>query len=215
MKSRVIAGLVLVMIVAWATASFASYPYSGWQKGPWEKSDVVDRVTLYKNSSAPGDYSAYRADTVIDAPPAKVFPLIISHERARSWSFMKKYRVITEQENGATVYQMVDRSGLSPRDFTIRSYHFEPDSPNEGTYGFVWEQANKAGPGETSSAVRVEHVGGSLILEPADGGKKTRVSYRFLMDPGTWVPGFIVNGALKDSALEVIEKLREDVNALP
>ncbi len=211
MKPSTSALLAAIAVLLFASGLAASYPYTGWQKGPWEKEGTDDGITIYSNSDAPGDNKAYRADAVLDAPPSKVFPLVISHERARSWSFMADYRVIKEKGNRAVVYQKVDQSGLDPRDYTIRSFHFKPAKENQGTYGFVWEEANKAGPPSNDDAVRVEHVAGSLILTPVDGGKKTRVSYRFLMDPGTWVPAFIVNSALEDSAVEVIERLREDL----
>jgi len=211
MKLRMRTTIAFFVTTLLSTSLLAAYPYSGWQKGPWEKEDTTNGITIYSNEEAPGDYDAFRADTVLDAPPSEVFPLVISHERASSWSFMKKYEVLSSKGNRAIVYQMVDRSGLSPRDYTIRSYHFQPSKENRGTYGFVWEQANQAGPDETDEAERVEHVAGSMILEPVENGTKTRISYRFVMDPGTWVPDFIVNSALEDSAVEVLTQLRDDL----
>lgn len=210
MNSKLVAGLTLLGVLLTA-ATISAYPYSGWQKGPWEKEGTEDGITIYSNDEAPGDNTAYRADATLDHPPSEVFPLVISHERAKSWSFMKDYRVITSEGNRAVVYQKVDRSSLDPRDFTISSFHFKPKVENQGTYGFVWKQANEAGPEPNDDAVRVDVVGGSLILTPTAGGTKTKVSYRFVMDPGTWVPGFIVNSALEDSAVEVVDRLRKDL----
>ena len=183
--------------------------YTGWQKGPWEKYDNDDGVTMYINESVPTGVDAVRVDTVLPYPADQLFPIITDPERAKSYSFIKEFRPIENHGTWGYLYQRVRATGVDDRDFTVRLDLFQPDTPNAGPYGWRWIQANEHGPKETD-AVRATVAAGSYVLTPIANGTQTRVSYRIWFDPGTWVPDFLVNPAVRSSAKETVIRLRKD-----
>ncbi len=193
----------------------ADYKYSGWENGPWELHDMQYGIKVYINEKAPADVAAFRADAVIDLPADKIFPILIDHERARKNPVMDAYKVL-KTENGRTlIYQRVKDSIVNPRDYILWTRSFKPEKPNTGRYGFVWESAKKGeGPAPKDEYVRVTNVKGSFILTPIDGGKRTRVSYRSLFDPGAFAPTMLVNSALSDATVDFVERLRKDAERL-
>lgn len=210
-KKRLLGTLVLLLLVS--TALIAAPKYEGWQKGPWEKYDEDNGITMYLNEKVPTGVDAVRVDTVLPYPADRIFPIITSEERARSYSFIKEFKVIENNGTWGYLYQRVKATGVDDRDFTVRLEIMEPDVPNTGPYGWRWTQANDKGPPKTD-AVRATVAAGSYILTPIDGGKRTHVSYRLWFDPGTWVPDFLVNPAVRASADETVIRLRKDARKM-
>lgn len=196
--------LVFVMLLAVPTAAFE---YVGWQKGPWTKVDTDDGVTVYRNKSVPGDIHAYRADVVIDATPGRVMKAVLDHDRAASRSFVLEYDVLHDDGVSTRVYQQIQRTGLGKREFTTAGKIFRGGS-DSGAQGFSFRLVDDGvDDPEVDSVARME---GSFVLTPV-AKSKTRVSYRMYMDPGTWIPDFVLRRALRKGAVEVVELLRSDV----
>ena len=199
----VLAGLI-------ASGSLVASPlYQGWQKGPWEKHDVDSGVTMYTNDTVPTGVEAVRVDMVLPYPADQLFPIITDPERAKTYSFIKEFRPLENHGTWGYLYQRVTATGVDDRDFTVRLDLFQPDVPNEGPYGWKWQQANDKGPKPTD-AVRAKVASGSYVLTPIYNGTKTHVSYRIWFDPGTWVPDFLVNPAVRSSAKETVLRLKKD-----
>lgn len=202
-------GLLLMVSTALAAAPL----YKGWQKGPWEKYDEDGGIITYINDDVPTGVDAVRVDTVLPYPADALFPIITDPERAKTYSFIKEFRPIENHGSWGYLYQRVSATGVDDRDFTVRLDLMKPEVPNTGPYGWTWVQANDKGPPPTD-AVRATVTSGSYILTPIDGGKKTHVSYRLWFDPGTWVPDFLVNPAVRGSAEETVSRLRKDARKI-
>jgi len=184
--------------------------YTGWKKGPWEKHDVDDGITMYLNDEVPTGIDAVRVDAVIDLPADKIFPIIIDENRARSYSFIREFRPLAVYGEWGYLYQRVKATGVDDRDFTVKLKMVKPKRRNAGPYGWEWKQANDKGPKPRDGVVRATIVAGSYLLTPIEDGKKTLVSYRLWFDPGTWVPDILVNPAVRSSVKETVRRLVDD-----
>lgn len=208
-KKRPLITAAMVALLVVSGSLMASPIYQGWQKGPWEKYDKDNGVTVYLNEDVPTGVDAVRVDAILPYPADQLFPIITDPERARTYSFIKEFRPIENHGNWGYLYQRVSATGVKDRDFTVRLDLMSPKIPNTGPYGWTWKQANDKGPPPTD-AVRATVTSGSYILTPVENGTKTLVSYRLWFDPGTWVPDFLVNPAVRASAIETVVRLRQD-----
>jgi len=205
--------LIAFLLIGFATPALAqsSYPYAGWQKGPWKvHSKEKGNITVYINDSVPTSVEAIRVDTILPYPADQLFPIIVDPERAKSYSFIEEFVPVENHGNWGYLYQRVSSTGIQDRDFTVRLHMFEPRELNQGAYGWRWVQDNSKGPKPKKGVVRAKVVAGSYILQPIENGTKTLVSYRLWFDPTTWVPNFLVNSALRDGCIETVRRLRED-----
>lgn len=211
MRPRAVSLFCLFAILLFGTAVTASGPsYDGWQAGPWQKHDRDEGITVWVNEkAATGGVEAVRADVVIDAPAHKIFPILIDPDRASKYSFIADFRVIKRYDDWGYLYQRVQTTGVDDRDFTVKVSMIKPKSENSGPYGWVWKEANHKGPDPIDGVVRAQGVEGSYYLTPLSDGK-TLVSYRVYFDPDSWVPNFLINRAVRDSAFETVKRLRSD-----
>lgn len=215
MRHAVVALSCLISLLVLTPTAMANGPqYLGWQGGPWERHQRDEGITVYINEeAATGGVEAARADVIIDAPADKIFPILIDPERAKKYSFIADFRVIERHADWGYLYQRVQTTGVDDRDFTVLVRMVKPDAPNAGPYGWVWKEANQKGPGPIDGVVRAKGVEGSYYLTPLKGGR-TRVSYRVYFDPDSWVPNFLINRAVRDSAYETVKRLRIDARKL-
>jgi len=203
---------MLFFLVAGGAFAQPKANYEGWQKGPWGEHEREDGLVMYLNDEVPTGIDAVRVDTVIDQPAHKLFPIIIDEERARSYSFIREFKPIAVYGDWGYLYQRVKATGVDDRDFTVKLKLVKPETRNGGPYGWKWKQANDKGPAPRDGVVRATVVSGSYLLTPIEDGKKTLVSYRVWFDPGTWVPDFLVNPAVRNSAKETVQRLVDDID---
>lgn len=207
MKNRWIALLSFALVLGIA-APAASYKYKGWQAGPWEKHKTKDGMTMYLNEEVSSGVHGVRVDTVVDMPASKLFPVLMDADRQREYSFIREFRIISHNNKIGYLYQRVRATGIQDRDFTVKLTLVWPETENGGPYGWIWEQANEKGPAPRDGIVRADVVSGSYVLTPVANGTKTRISYRLWFDPSSWVPDFLINGAVRDAGFETVRELR-------
>ncbi len=204
---------LLTLIVALPAVAQQTYTYHGWQKGPWKvHSKEKGGITVYTSDSVPTSVDAIRVDTVLPYTAEELFPIITDPERARSYSFIKEFVPLEHHKTWGYLYQRVSATGTQDRDFTVKLHLFEPTEKNTGPYGWRWVQDNAKGPKEKKGVVRATVVAGSYVLTPIENGTKTLVSYRLWFDPGTWVPSFLVDSALRDGCIETVRRLGQDAS---
>lgn len=197
---------LLLFVLFFLSGSGTLAFYKGWENGPWELSDEDDGLKIYVNDSAHPDVPAVRVDTVIAAPPSKVFEVVIEHDRARNQEDVTAYEVLEQSRDGFTTYQRVDPPAIDERDFVLRGT-FVRAKGKGGSYAFRWKAAAD-GPEPKDGVVRVDTVEGVFALEPTADGDKTRVSYRSLFDPRVSAPSFFIKRALVSDATDRVEDLR-------
>jgi hypothetical protein len=199
--------LAVGFICAVAATGFA---YSGWQNGPWEKVDESAGVEVFRNAEA-SDVNAFRADVVIKADRDAVMKVVNDHRRAASRDGTDKYKVLHDDGVTTLVYQQISRQVLGTREFTAAGNIFrgaDADAPSGFTFAMT-----KDGP-DDPDVDRLARMEGSFVATPL-GGNRTRLSYRMLLEPGTWIPNVLIRGALQDAAVDVVDQIRKDVEAAP
>lgn len=208
MTRRWLAILSFLVALGLTSAAIAgSYQYKGWQRGPWEHHKTKDNMTMWLNEDVHTGVHGIRVDTVVDIEAGKLFPVMMDEERQGSYSFIREFKIIKRYDNWGYLYQRVQSTGIQDRDFTVKLVMLTPDK-YDGQWGWVWEQANDKGPAPRDGIVRATVVSGSYVLTPVGDGTKTRISYRLWFDPSSWVPDFLINGAVRNAGFETVRDLR-------
>jgi hypothetical protein len=214
-RRRSIAAALFVITLVAASAAVASYRYRGWQKGPWEFHKKKDGISMWLNEEVPTGVHGVRVDTVVDVPADQIFPFLMDEQEQAQYSHIREFKILKKYDDWGYLYQRVKATGIQDRDFTVKLVMIHPETPNGGQYGWIWRQANEKGPPPRDGVVRAEVVSGSYVLTPLGKKRnKTRISYRLWFDPSSWVPDFLINGAVRSAAYETVETLREEAIAL-
>ncbi len=199
--------LAVAVVCAVVATGFA---YSGWQSGPWEKVDESNGVQVFRNAEA-SDVNAFRADVIIKADRDAVMKVVNDQQRAARRDGTKKYKVLFDDGVTTRVYQQISRPVLGTREFTAIGNIFrgaDADAPSGFTFAMT-----ENGP-DDPDVDRLAAMEGSFVATPL-GNNRTRLSYRMLLEPGTWIPNILLRGALQDAAVDVVDQIRKDVEAAP
>ena len=177
----------------------------------WEFAGEAEGVRTY-NRTAPG--SSVRevlGQSVIDAPPERVFAAISDYDRHADFMPYVKRSETVRKENGVTwVFQHLEFVLLpvSDRRYTIRVS--DPDSrPNDGFYCIEWTLDNEDTARRQGSGITPTFNDGFWLLRGLEGGTKTDVRYFLHTDPGGWLFSWMINTANRQAIPAVIEAVRK------
>lgn len=202
--------ILLVAFVLGFAGSASAFKYTGWQKGPWEFHKKKKGMKMWLNEEVATGVHGVRVDTVVDMPPHDIFPVLMDEARQAEYDHIREFKIIKKYNGWGYLYQRVKATGIQDRDFTVKLVMLYPKVANSGPYGWIWTQANDKGPPERDGVVRASVVAGSYVLTPLDGGKRTHISYRLWFDPSSWVPDFLINGAVRSVAFNTVDQLRDE-----
>lgn len=149
-------------------------------------------------------------ESVIDAPPERVFRVLLDFERCTEiMPYTAEVRVVAREAEGkvAHVYTVVDAPLVARRDYTLRLADESDWRGGAGTLLLRWTPSDR-GPPPREGMVRVAVNEGFWRLEPVDGGKRTRATYRLFTDPGGSLPAWAVNMGNRRALPEVMEAVR-------
>lgn len=214
MQIRRFAQVFIVLFALGIASSAAAYKYQGWQAGPWEFHRQKKGMKMWLNDKVETGVHGVRVDVVVDMDAHSIFPVLMDEKRQSEYSFIREFKILERYDKWGYLYQRVKSKGIQDRDFTVKLVMLYPKVPNGGPYGWVWNQANDHGPDERKGVVRATVVSGSYVLTPLENGKKTRISYRLWFDPSSWVPDFLINGAVRNAAFETVDQLREEARMI-
>jgi ribosome-associated toxin RatA of RatAB toxin-antitoxin module len=133
---------------------------------------------------------------VIDATPKQVMDEIADYEAYPEWiaEFKKvEVRDRDDKKRGKHVYWEVAQGPLKAN--YVLEYTYK-----DGDAGVSWTM---------TEGNNMKRVDGGYDLEPADGGKKTKVNYEMRVDTPLPIPGFVRRGIERraiDTALKGLKK---------
>ncbi len=141
--------------------------------------------TALKEVLAEGDLNAALED-VQDA-------LLTTSKLNTFMPYLKSSRELSERdaENSKYIHTLIDLPVVGKRDYVVRVWVMEQRSNGRGAFRQRWEAAPTYLP-ESDSVRRITTNNGSWLITATDDTHCHAV-YRFMVDPGGWVPTFAVN----------------------
>lgn len=139
---------------------------------------------------------------IIDQSPEKVWPIMVNpfEFRGRISPRVKKVEVVTDQSNLSVLRMTLDTTPiplLPQLSYTVESRY---------------EQSDRGG------HIEFKRIGGTLRdfkgfwdMSPAEGGTKTELTYSMYIDPGFFVPQWIVREGVKGELPRTLLALRKRI----
>lgn len=181
--------------------------------GPgWEKKAEGQGVTIYSRAHPGSDVKEIRAVGEVDAPPLAVLRVVSDFSRYKDvMPYTEESKVLLREDGGKVVhfYTVINAPFVSRRDYSLRVVD---ESDWKGGQGFLkvhWTLSDK-GPAPKNGNVRVKVNEGGWLLEPLDGGKRTRATYLLFTDPGGTLPTWIINKANSSAIPDIFAALRKE-----
>lgn len=194
-----------VMLALLAGGAFAA-------EGAWET--VAETPYLIKMRAVPNsNVKEIWAEGDLDAPAQDIQAAIEDPDSySKFMPFVKESRIIGKPEADGTryVYTRLDFGSLvASRDYVVK-VKTEQSVAADGTGEFRqrWvAEADRLPKRANSIRVRVDE--GSWQVTPKGDGK-SHVVYRFLVDPGGWVPGFAANMGNKQGVSDTLKAVEKE-----
>lgn len=146
------------------------------------------------------------AEGVLPVSLQDVQAALTDHDNFRNFMpYVTESRLLARGEDGTRLtYTRLDFPFISDRDYVLR-VRDEPVLGADGTqvaFHQKWTPDNSALP-ERVGVVRLRHNQGSWYFTPrAEGG--VRFVYRFIVEPGGSIPGFLAGVGQKDAVLATV-----------
>ena len=204
---RPIAAFTVILVVVAMAASEASGLVSAGQiertgrvnsPGPdWTEAYHKNGLVIFTKDTAEG--RRVIAVSEVEVPPEAVFNVLVDFEHYREFMpYVQESEVLSRTgDNEVVTYARIAPPFISERDYPlkVRLTHRPAagDGTNKGgTFKVEWTALPGAKP-EVAGVVRVKLNEGSWLAEPLDGGRRTRLTYTLLTDPGGLIPDFVFN----------------------
>ncbi|HEX8873908.1 MAG TPA: SRPBCC family protein [Nitrosospira sp.] len=186
MRALVILAAAAMLAVSSARALDVKSPGADWT----EAYHTDELVIFTKNM---GEDRKIIATAEVQAPPEVVFKVVTDFEHYGDFMpYVEESRVLTRKgDNEAVTYARIAPPFVSERDYPLKVRMTRGSPSNGGVYKLEWTANSEAKP-EVEGVVRVKLNEGSWLAEPLDGGKRTRLTYTLLTNPGGLIPAFVV-----------------------
>lgn len=177
--------LIAALGLSLCVPAFAAEPET-----PFELQLEQDDVKVSTRSNPNWPYAELQAIAEINAPPSEVVAAYADIGGYTAWRPHMVVADVIKKEGDTFWYRGVaDPPVVSRRDMVMR---LKFSSLGEERYGIEFHSEPTAAP-EQEGVVRVKKSDGSWLFEPLDGGKRTRITYRILTEPGGNVPAWMFN----------------------
>ncbi|MFS0827760.1 START domain-containing protein [Pseudomonas phoenicis] len=177
------------------------------QAQTWQVAKDEEGIKVSLSEVAGSKYKAYKGETLIKAPLAKVLAVQEDVAGACAWVHECKMQKLLKHEGDQTwTYTQFNTPWpVTPRDSVLRI------TTSKGADGSVTRQIEEAPTllPEEKGFVRVAQVEGFWKMVPEGGG--TRVTYQVHTEPGGSVPSWLANKFVVDAPFNTLKHLRERV----
>ncbi len=139
------------------------------------------------------------------------------HTQFRRWMpYVTESRILKEDgPNRRWTYTQLDFPIISNRDYVLRVDE-EEGRAEDGSVTFTqrWSAPEpEVMPPERHGVVRLYHNSGSWVFTP-EGEDRVRYVYRFTVEPGGSIPGFLAGVGQKDAVLDTIHAVEKRARQL-
>ncbi|AIR90344.1 START domain-containing protein [Pseudomonas cremoricolorata] len=173
----------------------------------WEVKKDEDGIKVSLSDVAGSKYKAYRGETLIKAPLAKVVAEQENVTAACTWIHECKLQKLLKHEGDQawTYTQFNTPWPVTPRDSVL---HITTSRAADGSVTRAFEEASDYLP-EEKGFVRVAEVEGFWKFAPQ--GDNTQVIYQVHTEPGGSVPALVANKFVVDAPFNTLKQLRAKV----
>jgi len=146
----------------------------------------------------------------VDASPETVFNVVSDFEHYQDFMpYVEESRVLSRKNNREVItYARIAPPFVSERDYPLQVMMARGSPSNGGVFKVGWTARPEAQP-EIEGVVRVKLNEGSWVAEPLDGGRRTRLTYTLLTNPGGLIPDFVVNLSNTVAIPELFEAVKK------
>jgi hypothetical protein len=180
--------------------------------GPaWAEATRSNELIIFTRDDAGLHAREVQAVGEADAPPAAVYAVLadVGHY-AEFMPYMKESRILRRiSDTDMMVYERLAFPVISDRDFVVHRRHELGTAANGGVYRIRWQIDSEYFVQPVEGVVRLELSTGSWVLEPIDGGKRTRITYQVLTSPGGSVPNWISERSTTRAVPELFKVVKE------
>lgn len=142
----------------------------------------------------------------LDAPPAKVFAVVTDFEHgAEFMPHLVFSRVLWRHGDELLNWASAKFPLAERRDWVVR-FHLEHLAG--GALRASWRPEPSAWSPRPGGAVRMTVNSGSWLIEPLDGGRRSRATYRVTAEPGGWIPAWLARPAETAAVRDLFEAIR-------
>lgn len=172
--------------------------------------DVVIRAR--ERPDIPGGREIY-AEGDLAAGIQDVQAALRNHESFREWMpYVKESRVLSSADGTRVTYTRLDLPVISNRDYVLRVVDEQVTADGTGVFRQKWSPDNEVLPAR-SGVVRLRHNEGSWHFTSRGEGKVHFV-YRFTVEPGGSIPGFLAGLGQKDAVMDTIRAVERRAQRL-
>lgn len=151
----------------------------------------------------------------VEVPPEAVFNVLVDFEHYPEFMpYVKESEVLSRTgDNEVVTYARIAPPFISERDYPLkvrltRGSAGSDDKFKGSTFKVEWTALPEAKP-EVEGVVRIKLNEGSWLAEPLDGGRRTRLTYTLLTDPGGLIPDFVFNLSNTVAIPELFDAVRK------
>ena len=182
----------------------------------WKETGQQGGITTYERDREGTSIKEVRAVGTFDSPNWMVRNVLDDADHySQFMPYVIQSHILAHDPARHTLltYAQVNPPVVSMRDYTILIHDESKPGPVEGEeiYSSRWEDGSAKGPAEKKGFVRVKNNEGSWLLEPIDGGKRTRATYTLFTDGGGGIPAFLLNSLNKRRLVELYDVVAKRV----
>lgn len=181
----------------------------------WKTVEDDDGIVIKVRPRTGGEGKEIWAEGDLEASAQDIQGALTDSASMRLWMpYVKESRVVSTAADGSrVVYLKLDFPVVDPRDYTITLVD-EKKVAEDGTGEFIqrWTPAVGVVP-ERKGVVRLNHNYGSWQVTPKGEGK-AHVVYKFTVDPGGSVPGWLASFGQSDAVMETLEAVKKRAKKL-
>lgn len=176
----------------------------------WTLNTIKDGIEVYTKLPAHSSFKAIKTVLTVDAPLSRLAYVLMDVNRTGEWVYASKNcRTLKQYSPSDVVYysEVIVPWPASNRDFAIRITLTQ--DPISKIITILAENKPKFLP-EISGLVRIQESSGKWVITPLANGLN-RIEYFLQVDPGGYVPAWLVNLFATHGPLESFKGLRTQV----
>lgn len=179
------------------------------EEAAWATASEKPGLTIFQRLRKDSALYEFKAIGEIAAPPEVVKRVLDDVlEYPHFMPYVAETRIISQDAHSRVSYQRISPPLVGERDYTVR-VKFETRHTAEGNcYCNRWQAANELGPTENKGVVRVKVTEGYWLLEPTEGGQKTRATYAIFSDSGGSIPTAFLNTGSRTAIPKLFDSVR-------